>query len=122
MTAVKWDDIGVRSTTGVCGIRREGEHWRFFDDAGDYPGKFADADAARWGCWVTAEDAEMINRERLITIEDARACLNKATAAFAAAQQALPTIAAAISPAKGSTVTIDLNSDQRRYLSGEQAK
>lgn len=73
-----WADVGVRSVVGVCGIRRDGDHWRFFDDAGDYPGKFIDAEAARSGCWVTEDAAFRINAERLITMDDVRACMRTA--------------------------------------------
>lgn len=74
-TPFDWAARGIRSVVGVCGIRRDGDHWRFFDDAGDYAGKFDSADAARSGCWVPETEAEAINRERLISMEDVRACM-----------------------------------------------
>ena len=67
-----WADVGLRSVSGNPGVRKEMDHWRYFDDDGDYPGLFTDADAARWGCWLTEARAAEINATRLITIEDTR--------------------------------------------------
>ena len=83
---LNWSDVGIRSSVGDCGIRMVDDHWLYWDDAGDYPGKFEDREAARWGCWVTEEDAQRINgvERRLITHDDVRACMRAHMAEFEA--------------------------------------
>lgn len=89
---VTWDQIRIRSVVGVFGIRKDGDHWRCFDDNGDYPGEFYDAEAARSGCWVAAADAARINDDehRLIIMDDVRACMRAARAAMDAARNFPP--------------------------------
>jgi hypothetical protein len=62
----------------TCAIRPEDKHWRHFHQGGDHPGKFLDAETARWGCNVTPEDAERINGTgRLIDMTDVREAIRK---------------------------------------------
>lgn len=63
----------------IFGIRSEGDHWRCFGDGGNFPGLFADREAARWGTWAETEDIQRINGEegRLITMDDLRECMTR---------------------------------------------
>lgn len=72
------------------GIRKEGDHWCYFNERGDRPWRFADREAARWGSWCSADDARRINETegRLITMDDIRECIRAATAKRESAERA----------------------------------
>jgi hypothetical protein len=90
MMTWKWEDFGLRSVHGCFGIRREGDHWRCFDDNGDFPGEFFNKEAARSGCWMSEAGAREINEgeHRLIVLDDVLASMRHAMAKAEAAQKA----------------------------------
>lgn len=86
----------------MCGIFKEGEHYRHFHDAGTLPGLYSDDEAARWGCWVQDEDAARLNANgHLITMADVRECMNERLSGVPpqAGSGCQPTASAAISVA-----------------------
>jgi hypothetical protein len=59
------------------GIEKRDDHWVWFSEEGHRVGRYADAEAARWGCWVRPEAAIHINEGegRLLTVDDTRAAI-----------------------------------------------